>query len=700
MLASTLLRTARAPLHRTRPLAAARSLSTSPSPFHPSVHQLGPDMPPLTPPKWADWRMNVPSATPVDSGLYRNQGDKLPRLPVPKLADTLARLSRSCEPLAADQEQLAALHAKLEAFARPGSVGDKLQRLLEHKREQPGVRNWLAEDWDEQAYMAYRDSVVVNVSYYFGFDRFPQAPPGTAKPPVADPAYVAATIAKTALEFRRLVVKGLLEPELNNPKDPAQGELCNESYKWMWNACRIPASPADYAVKTREDDPSAQHFLVVKRNRFFKVPFRDGSGEEYGVDAMRAAVQKVIDEAERGDGADAAAPPVGILTGVNRDRWADAHGHLVASSSTNVTTLREIHHAAFVIALDEATPDPWKGERELEAWSKLLWTGGAEGGNRWWDKPLQWVVYRNGETGCIGEHSCMDGTPTARMNDYLTKRILHGDPFPPPSPASSSAPEPTQLKFDLDSTSRRHIADAEKEFAAHIDKYRVHYTMYTRYGKEGIKKMKTSPDGWCQMLFQLAYYLTFNRACATYEAAQTRRFQLGRTETVRILTPESLAFVQALVDDPSGSSTAEKVALFRAAIAHHGSDMKLASSGSGIDRHLFGLKMLAATSPEVTVEERAAVMEGEGLFADPLVKESGTWRMSTSQIYIRHAPSYGWGPVVEGGLGIPYMIHPDELQLSVTCTDDVPGAQYVDNFRKAADMLMDLHEAAARESKL
>jgi len=186
---------------------------------------------------------------------------------------------------------------------------------------------------------------------------------------------------------------------------------------------------------------------------------------------------------------------------------------------------------------------------------------------------------------------------------------------------------------------------------------------------------------------------------------------------VRILTPESLAFVRALVDSPSSSSSAEKVALFRAAIAHHGSDMKLASSGSGIDRHLFGLKMLAASSSQITAEERASVMEGEGLFADPLVKESGTWRMSTSQIYIRHAPSYGWGPVVEGGLGLPYMIRalrssfspcsvtaadadphtdPDELQLSVTCTHDVPGARFIENFRRAADMLMDLHEDAAR----
>ncbi|BGP50969.1 hypothetical protein JCM10450v2_006895 [Rhodotorula kratochvilovae] len=654
-------------------------------------------MPPLSPPKWEDWRMNVPSATPLDSKLFRNQGeDKLPRLPVPQLGDTLARLARSCEPLAADKAQVEALQKKVEAFARPGGVGEKLQRLLERSRDQPGVRNWLARDWDEQAYMAYRDSIVVNVSYYFGFDRFPQAPPDTEYPPPADPAYVAATVAKAALEFRRLVVQGLLEPELNNPRDPAQGELCNESYKWMWNACRIPASPSDYAIKTREDDPAAQHFVVVKRNRFYRVPFADAAGEEYSVDTLRAAVQRVVDEAEREV---VAAPPVGILTGIHRDRWADAHGHLVASSPANVATLREIHHAAFVIALDEASPEPWTSREAREEWSKTLWTGGKEGGNRWWDKPLQWIVYKNGEAGCIGEHSCMDGTPTARLNDFLTKRIISGKPFAASSSASGT-PAPALLPFELDSTSRKHIADAEKEFAAHIAPYDVHYTVYTRYGKEGIKRMKTSPDGWCQMLFQIAYYLTFNRPCATYEAAQTRRFQLGRTETVRILTPESLAFVRALVDSPASQQTADKLALFKAAIQHHGSDMKLAASGSGIDRHLFGLKMLAASSPEVTAEERASIMEGEGLFADPLVKESGTWRLSTSQVYIRHAPVYGWGPVVEGGLGLPYMIHPDELQLSVTCQKDVPGAAFIENFRRAADMLMDLHEAAVKQEKL
>lgn len=127
--------------------------------------------------------------------------------------------------------------------------------------------------------------------------------------------------------------------------------------------------------------------------------------------------------------------------------------------------------------------------------------------------------------------------------------------------------------------------------------------------------------------------------------------------------------MRALVDPSSSVSTADKLALFRAAIAHHGKDMKLASSGSGIDRHLFGLKMLAATSSELTDAERKEVLEGDGLFADPVVKESGTWRMSTSQVYIRHAPVYGWGPVVEGGVGLPYMIRACSISNAFEATE-------------------------------
>jgi len=57
-----------------------------------------------------------------------------------------------------------------------------------------------------------------------------------------------------------------------------------------FNACRIPASPSDYAVKTAETDSDAQHFVIVKKNRFYSVPVCDESGQEFDVDQLRAYV--------------------------------------------------------------------------------------------------------------------------------------------------------------------------------------------------------------------------------------------------------------------------------------------------------------------------------------------------------------------------------------------------------------------------
>lgn len=61
------------------------------------------------------------------------------------------------------------------------------------------------------------------------FVRLPQSPPSLPKKVSIDPAYVAASIVTTALEFRRLIIKGLLEPE---SAGKGQGELCMESFKW------------------------------------------------------------------------------------------------------------------------------------------------------------------------------------------------------------------------------------------------------------------------------------------------------------------------------------------------------------------------------------------------------------------------------------------------------------------------------------
>ena len=54
-----------------------------------------------------------------------------------------------------------------------------------------------------------------------------------------------------------------------------------------FNACRIPASPSDYAIKVAENEKEAQHFTVVKKNRFYSVPVCDENGQEFSIDQLR-----------------------------------------------------------------------------------------------------------------------------------------------------------------------------------------------------------------------------------------------------------------------------------------------------------------------------------------------------------------------------------------------------------------------------
>ena len=356
---------------------------------------------------------------------------------------------------------------------------------------------------------------------------------------------------------------------------------------------------------------------------------------------------------------DAVDPPVGILTGVDRDHWTDARAHLLETSPDNVKTLSAIEAASFVVSLDEAKPaSDINGAADF---SKELFYGNGE--SRWYDKPLQWVVFDSGEAGFIGEvstdhcfcdhcsyllaqHSCMDGTPTMRMNHYLGERLNKRDYA---TTGSDTAIEPEQLSFKLEEASKASIAQAKQDYANASADQDLGYLYYTRYGKNGIKAAKSSPDGWVQMVMQLAYALTFPDApvTGTYEAAMTRKYSLGRTETVRVCSPASKAFVLASLPG-SGVSDIEKRRLFLEALAQQGEDMKDASNAMGCDRHVFGLKMINAEQGDGQSVE---------LFGDDLFKRSGTWQLSTSAIISKYFAAYGWGQVVPNGFGEADSVH-------------------------------------------
>jgi len=125
----------------------------------------------------------------------------LPHLPVPPLASTLAKYLETVRPHLTPSEY-AHSESAVRAFGASAQAAE-LQRRLEARaaaaaaaEPATAVVNWLADWWNETAYMAYRDPVVVNVSYFYVH---------VADPAIRDAPRRAATLLKAMLPFRTLV---------------------------------------------------------------------------------------------------------------------------------------------------------------------------------------------------------------------------------------------------------------------------------------------------------------------------------------------------------------------------------------------------------------------------------------------------------------------------------------------------------------
>ncbi|CAG8586362.1 9627_t:CDS:2, partial [Diversispora eburnea] len=337
-------------------------------------------------------------------------------------------------------------------------------------------------------------------------------------------------------------------------------------------------------------------------------------------------------------------PPVGALTSENRDNWTDYRNLLLSVNPKNEQLLRKIESSAFVVCLDDTSPITH------EEISHSCWVG--DGRNRFFDKPLQFIVFENGKAGFCGEHSSMDGMPTHRLNDFICdviarNKIDHGEPN-----IRFKLPQPEQLNFILNNDALKAIASAEKNFDSLVSKHDLRVLVYQGYGKNGIKKLGFSPDAYVQMIIQLAYYKMYGVSRSTYESAQTRKFAHGRTEVCRTVSVDSVAWVKSMEDPNATFET--KIELGRKAIASHVKYMSDAVDGRGCDRHLLGLRMSLKSG-----EEKPEI------FNDIAFSRSSHWNLSTSQLSSEYFDGYGWGEVVPDGYGIAYQVNANSLHFNI-----------------------------------
>jgi len=92
------------------------------------------------------------------------------------------------------------------------------------------------------------------------------------------------------------------------------------------------------------------------------------------------------------------------------------------------------------------------------------------------------------------------------------------------------------------------IKQAERNFDKLVGAHELPVLRYDAPGKDFTKQFKTSPDAWAQLVKQLAFYKLKGRPGVTYESAQTRKFQRGRTEVIRAASSKSKAWVDAMID--------------------------------------------------------------------------------------------------------------------------------------------------------
>ncbi|RQM17727.1 hypothetical protein DD237_001220 [Peronospora effusa] len=558
--------------------------------------------------------------------------DELPSLPLPPLEQTLEQYIQSCEPLLTPSELE---HTKAVCHDFLHGVGPQLQAILQERAD--SERNWIEEWWETFAYMQPRYPSAININWYGVL-------PGNWGPRDMSQCEAASIFTHAILKFR----KNLLEEKY--PPEKMMGRpLCMFTYSRMFNTCVIPGEECDEMVSYPHD---SKHILVLRNNCMWVIQVINDKGEEIPLADVVRQFELVRDEAtglfdlER-------YPPVSVLTSENRTNWAKARDHILSLDDINKQSFDLIERALFCVALDESSASTY----DEIARNCLL----GDGRNRWYDKPFTLIIHENGRGGVNGQHAWADALVVVRLFDYCIKYVNENFKAKFANRADLKPTlnlKPKRLDWVLDNAAYTAIECASAAVGKLIHNSDIATIQFNHYGSAFLKRYKLTPDFFMQMAIQLAHYKMHKRVPAVYETAHTRIYYHGRTETIRSLSKESLAFVKTM---ESSASDGTKWDALRTAIDTHKETIKKCLTGDGIDRHLMGLQIVA---------EMSGITPKPSLFTDRAFELSKKFLVSTSNISGGPGASPIWGgfsAMYNEGYGVCYALQPDRINMSITC---------------------------------
>ncbi|NXQ44129.1 CLAT acetyltransferase, partial [Catharus fuscescens] len=571
----------------------------------------------------------------LEKNMQKNEKDtcskdegEVPKLPVPPLQQTL-RMYLQCMKHLVPEEQFKKTKAIVEKFGIPGGLGESLQQMLEERSEK--TTNWVFNYWLDDMYLNNRLALPVNSSpaIIFARQHFKD---------VNDQLRFAANLISGVQDYKALLDTHAL------PADFSRGQLsghplCMKQYYGLFSSYRLPGRTKDTLVAQKSNVmPEPEHIIVACNNQFFVldvvINFRRLSEGD-----LFTQLQKIAKMAENEE---EMLPPIGLLTTDGRTEWAEAR-MILMKDSTNRDSLDMIERCICLVCLDS----PSRVElSDTNMALQLLHGGGCHtnGANRWYDKPMQFVVGRDGLCGAVCEHSPFDGIVMVQCTEYLLRHMKENSKKLVRADSVSELPAPRRLRWKCSPDIQTHLASAAEKLQRTVENLDFIAYKFEHYGKEFIKKQKISPDAYVQVALQLAFYRCHRRLVPTYESASLRRFDEGRVDNIRSATSEALAFVRAMAGDKTAVSDSEKIQKFKDAIAAQTNYSVLAVTGMAIDNHLLGLREVA----------REHCKELPEIFTDETYLTSNRFILSTSQVPTTMEMFCCYGPVVPNGYGACY----------------------------------------------
>ncbi|XP_030628286.1 choline O-acetyltransferase [Chanos chanos] len=570
----------------------------------------------------------------------------LPKLPVPALKQTLDTYLRCVRHLVSE-EQFRRTQSIVEKFGAPGGEGEFLQKKLLERRDVKA--NWVYDYWLEDMYLNNRLALPVNSSPVMVF-------PKQNFRTQSDALRFAAHLISGVLEYKTLLDGRAL------PIDYARGQLagtplCMEQYYRLFSSYRLPGPKKDTLVAQKSSVmPEPEHIIVACKNQFFVldvvINFRRLNERD-----LYTQLEKIV---KMSDSEEEQLPPIGLLTSDGRTEWAEARAVLI-KDSTNRDSLDTIERCLCVLCLDAPSGVELSDTNRAML---MLHGGGKEknGGNRWYDKPMQFVVGADGCCGVVCEHSPFEGIVLVQCTEYLLK-YMKGSPSKLVRAASvSELPAPRRLRWKCSPEIHERLSASADNLHRLVRNLDMNVHKFGGYGKEFIKKQKMSPDAYVQVALQFAFYRCHGKPVATYESASIRRFQEGRVDNIRSATCEALAYVKAMTDGKSNLADNEKMEKLWAAINAQTHYTILAITGMAIDNHLLGLREMA----------KELNLESPEIFTDKTYIVSNQFILSTSQVPTTVDMFCCYGPVVPNGYGTCYNPQSDHILFCVSSFRDSP----------------------------